>query len=240
MYNYAPGIRRQGMLKTLTALLLVGHLALSESPTTASSPGSCTDGLNFLLDYLLDVMTSLLPEPFMVNKSPEGFLTLKDARVFGLKSLRRTCPTEIRTATATDAEEISLNFCVTPTEDISAVGLIKLWSLFWENPFERASLTLHNLSVTLNLTVQFPTYFDNTTDSIIKLSGVHDIETDGLTLKALDEHNEDSPIAAFGDTISALVQGPLLIYFKNHLAEIIEESLTKANEKIVRTLSDMV
>ncbi|BHF72084.1 Copine-9 [Sparganum proliferum] len=238
VYSYAPGIRRQGMLKTLIVLLLVGHLALSESSTTVPSPGSCTDGLNFLLDYLLDVMTSLLPEPFMVNKSPEGFLTLKDARVFGLKSLRRTCPTELRTATATGAEEVSLHFCVTPTEDISAVGLIKLWSLIWENPFEQASLTLHNLTVKLNLTVQFPTYFDNTTDSIIKLSGVHDIETDGLTLKALDQHNEYSPIAAFGGTISALLQGPLLIFFKNHLAEIIEESLTKVNDKIVHALPE--
>ncbi|VDN08874.1 unnamed protein product [Dibothriocephalus latus] len=249
------------MLNSVIVLLLVSHVALAEPSAavasdtkdsateasvkntsityaahTNSSVTACTDCLNFLLEYLMDVLTSLLPEPFIVNKSPDGFLTVKDAKVFGLKSLQRNCPTDMRSATASNAEEISIHFCVTPSEDITAVGLVKVWDLIWENPFEMATLTLHNLSVTLNLTVRFPTYLDNTTESIIKLSGVHDIETDGITVKALDERNEYGPIAVFGSTITTLAQGPLTIFFKSHLAKIIEELLRKVNRNIERTL----
>ncbi|VDM03366.1 unnamed protein product [Schistocephalus solidus] len=249
------------MLKIVSFLLLACPLALAKlsaaeasatnasatntstnrMPTmTTASATACTNCLNFLLDYFLDVLRSLLPEPFIVNESPEGFLTVRDAKVFGLKSIRRTCPTEMRTTTASNAEEISLQFCVTPSENISAVGFVKLWDLYWENPFELAELTLHNLSVTLNLTVRFPTYFDNTTESIFKLSAIQDIDTEGITIKALDENNEEGPIAVFGSTISALVHGPLFIFSKSHLAEIIKKSIRKVNKNIVSTLSNMV
>nr|CDS34018.1 conserved hypothetical protein [Hymenolepis microstoma] len=196
--------------------------------------------VNTFIDYFISLMRMAIPEPIQMNKSPNNLITLKNASIYGLRHVIRSCPVKLNTYSTPENDYINCILCMDLKDYFKVDGLFQISTFLYDTEFTPAILQLFNFTVNFNLTLTLPKVYQNTTEALLHLDGTPRVEVSRLQFTSPPDVDEGTAFGFLSDLTNILSSGPFGGYIEAQIGKSIRNAIKIVNQKMQKTVEKLV
>ncbi|VDO03414.1 unnamed protein product [Rodentolepis nana] len=196
--------------------------------------------VNTFIDYLLSLIRLIAPEPMKMNESPYNLIVVKNASIYGLREVIRSCPVKLTTYSTPEDDYINFILCLDLKNYFKVDGLFQITTLLYDTDFTPAILQLFNFIVNFNLTLTLPKTYQNTTEALLHLDGIPRVEISRLQFSAPPNVDERTAFGFLSDLTNLLSSGPLGGYIEAKIGSTIRRTIQLVNQEMQKTVGKFV
>ena len=208
-----------------------------------ASPATSNDAsllVEAFVDYVLNLLPLILPDPLPMNKSPKGLINVENAKIYGLSHINRSCPVTLNVYSTPTDHHVNTILCIDLKDNLKIDALFKLSTMLYDSDLKPGILHLFNFTMSLNLTLNLPRTYNETSEALFQLDGIPTVEMSKLEFLPPQNESNQGLFGFLMDFTSFISSGPLGGYIEKKIGEAIQKAIKQTNQKMQKSVKKFI